>query len=385
MPAAALPPVPSPFRETLRETAGGRSAAWPLVATPDDDRAFSEAMALHGMAPMLYQRAAIAGAAWPASVLETLRSAALLAAAAEPLRLQDLALLLEAFQANALDVLVIKGSALAHQIYPTPEQRPRADTDLLVRRSEAERARALLRSLGYAGRVTSGDPLANRQQAFARVDPFGIEHVYDLHWDVANTPVVRDVFSFEELWSRAVPVPALSPHAFAPSLPDALLLACVHRAAHHHDSERLIWLYDIFLLAGLLTDGERAEFRRQAERRGVSAICARSLVLSEEWFAPAVNDWTSRWNAEAMHASEPSARFLDRSRRQVSVLAEDLRALGWRERLQRIRDLAFPPAEYMRASFPSASPLLLPTLYVVRGVRGVARLFRRVQQSKDAT
>ena len=381
---AELPTVPTSLREPLRRILGGKLCPWPLETSAADGEAFSAAVTLQGMAPLLFERATAAGVQWPEAVMVRLRSAAVQAAAAEPLRQRDLSRVLDGFAQASIEILILKGSALAYQIYAAPEQRPRADTDLLIRRTEAGNARALLETMGYAGRVLSGDPLANRQQAFARVDPFGVEHIYDLHWDIANTPVVRDALAFQELLERSVRVISLDRRALAPSLLDALLLACIHRAAHHHDSERLVWLYDIHLLYGRLSEEERAEFRRQAAVRGVSAICARSLLLAEEWFASGVSDSTARWNAETAGAGEASARFLDHRRRQASVLAEDLRALSWRDRLQRLRDLAFPPAVFMRASYPSAPPVALPVLYLLRGVRGVARLFRRVQQSGDA-
>jgi hypothetical protein len=56
----------------------------------------------------------------------------------------------------------------------------------------------------------------------------------------------------------------------------------------------------------------------------------------------------------------------------------NFRALPWRARAQRLWQLAFPPAEFVRQSFGTHHRLLLPWLYVRRGARGVARLFRRV-------
>ena len=67
-----------------------------------------------------------------------------------------------------------------------------------------------------------------------------------------------------ELLARALPLPALGPHARGPGDVDALLIACMHRATHrhnpytvngedHHDPDRLIWLTDIDLLARRLS------------------------------------------------------------------------------------------------------------------------------------
>ena len=84
-----------------------------------------------------------------------------------------------------------------------------------------------------------------------------------------------------------LPCLASAPHALAPSHGDALLLACMHRVAHHHDNERLIWLYDIHLLRERMSRDEHAAFWRLAAERRVVTICERSIALAEEWFARA--------------------------------------------------------------------------------------------------
>ena len=58
-------------------------------------------------------------------------------------------------------------------------------------------------------------------------------HVVDLHWRIANPQRVRPVLAYEELAAAAEPVPALAPRARGLRRVHALLLACVHRVAHH--------------------------------------------------------------------------------------------------------------------------------------------------------
>ena len=334
-----------------------------LAQWPEDPRAHLEALQEHAVAPLAYARL-------PHS---SLREIALRAAAAEALRLEDLRALLGAFARHDLRVLIIKGTALAYDVYDAPELRPRADTDLLIDRADVDLARAAFAELGYDARVLSGDPHANRQQAFARTDNFGVEHVYDLHWDIANTPVVRDALRFDELLARSMTLPRIGQAARAPSHVDALLLACIHRVAHHHDSDRLIWLYDIHLLRAAMSATEHEELWRRAAERRVVAICDRSIELAEEWFG---GGWHGR--APSIPPDEPSAAFLDRTRRRGAVLAADLEALGWRARMERLRDLALPPRAFMRAAFPRAPRAALPLLYLYRGARGVLRLLHRV-------
>src|SRR5688572_26385403 len=170
-------PIPPAVRDTVRAALRGDEAAW-----PENAEGFASALQEHAVAPLVHARLPH----------PSLRDIAMHAAAAELLRIDDLRALLAGFAERAIPVLIIKGTALAYDVYDAPEQRPRADTDLLIDRADIERVRLLFADIGYRARVDSGDPHANRQQAFERADRFGVEHVYDVHWDIANTPVVRE-------------------------------------------------------------------------------------------------------------------------------------------------------------------------------------------------
>jgi hypothetical protein len=362
-------PVPPSLCAPLRALLRGENAAWPASATGSDAAQLVASIEQNGLAPLVYARLSD----WP--IQSRLREIAIRAAVGEPERLEALRMVLDAFEANGIRVLIIKGTGLAYDVYPSPDFRPRGDTDLLIAEAHVDSVRTIMGARGYTSLLTSGDTLAVRQQSFTRGG-----HVYDVHWDVANSPVLRDALPFEELLGRAIAVPRIAANALAPSHVDALLLACIHRVAHHHDIERLIWLYDIHLLRETMSADEHARFWQLAADRRVVAICERSIELADEWFARAPHDRASDWlPASQRNREEPSAAFLDHDRTRGALLANDLKALSWRGRLQRIRELAFPPIGFMRQSFPSAPVAAMPALYVWRGVRGVLRLLRRVR------
>jgi len=369
-------PIPDALVAPLRSLLRGEESVWP--EGEHDEARFLTAVGEHSVAPLLHSRMSLARH-WPDRVRAALRIEAVRAAVVEPFRLADLHALIEAFAANGIDVLIVKGSALAYSLYPSPELRPRGDTDLFIDDAQRQAALDLLNELGYAEQITSGDELAMRQVTFLRADARGFEHAYDVHWAIANTPVFAEVLRFEELRERAVPLPRVSPAARTISDVDALLYACIHRVAHHHDSDRLIWLADIALLRARMSPDEHSRFWRLAAERRVVGVCIRSLERAAEWFGgPGVapGDYL---DAATLAQPERTRKFLNRRRRLAAVLAADLAALGgWRARAQRLRQLAFPSAAFMRAQFGTRSPIALPWLYAYRMARGVARLFRRL-------
>jgi len=352
--AFQVQPIPARLREPLRAALRRQEADWPALSGGD-----VQVLVEHGVAPLVY-------AARP---IEALRPAAIRAAAIEPLRAADLREVLQALTAHGLDVLITKGTALAYDVYAAPELRPRGDVDLLVSRDQAPDAIDVLRGLGFRSRVTSGDEHNVRQVTLVRKG-----HEYDLHWDIANSPVFAPALRFDELLAAAIAIPALGSQARGLSHPDALLLACIHRVAHHHDLERLIWLVDIALLRARMSRDEHARFWRRAADTRVVGVCVRSFELADEWLEPSFppGDFLS---AEELTRAEPSRAFLDPDLRYAGVMLANLRALPWPARVQRVWQLAFPPREFMRQTLGRG---LLPWLYVRRGARGVGKLFRRM-------
>jgi hypothetical protein len=358
-------PVPAHLREPLRAALRGEAVPWPSLSG-DEVRLLVD----HGVAPLVY-------AVQP---LPELRGAAIHAAALEPLRADDLRGVLSALAARGLDIVITKGTALAYDLFAAPELRPRGDVDLLVAREQAEAAIEAFRALGYRDALTSGDEHAVRQVTLSRTDAHGIRHDYDLHWDVANTPLFASALTFETI--DTIPLPRLGPHARGLAHADALLLACIHRIAHHHDNERLIWLVDIGLLRERMTEDEHRRFWRRAADARVVGACRRSIELAGEWLSLPPHDRAEdHLSQDELTRDEPSRVFLDRELTYGGEMLANFRALPWRARAQRLWQLAFPPAEFVRHSFGPGfgahSRLLLPWLYLRRGVRGVAKLFRR--------
>jgi hypothetical protein len=354
-------PIPERLREPLQATLRGEAAEWPRDLTPLEIRTLAE----HGVGPLVYANARV-----PALRTEAIRAAAL-----EPLRALDLTEVLRALAARGVATLVMKGSALAYDVYAAPELRPRGDTDLLIAPADLPKARAVFRDLGCDELPSSRDEHGLRQATFTRPPAM----MYDLHWSFTNVPLFDSVLRFEELYARAIALPLLGNDARALSRVDALLVACIHRVAHHHDSDRLIWLVDIALLRERMSGDEHRLFWRLAAEGRVTGVCARSIELADAWLSHTRHDLAEESLSPAELArEEPSRVFLNKSITHAGVLMASLRALPWRARAKRLWQVAFPPGDFMRSSFGTRSRAMLPLLYAYRGLRGALRLFRRV-------
>lgn len=353
---------------------GGESVPWPADAGPAFESEVFAAAVDHGVAALLASAPPVTR--WPESLRLALQDARRRAAATEVIQRQALIRLLEALGRADVRCLLLKGAQLAYSHYRQPWLRPRFDTDLLIQPGERRRADAVLRGLGYGPSAQVSGTLVAHQAQYQRRDRYGLTDTVDLHWKVTNPHVFADALTFNELMAAARTVPELGECARGPSNVHALIVACVHRVAHHHDCDQLIWLYDIHLLAGAMAPGERTEFLDQACAKRLRSICGSGLARAQLQFGtqhPA--GWLARLQTSGDDEAEPTAAFLRQGLRRIDILKSDLRAVrGWAPKIRLIREHLFPPAAFVRARYGSDTPLLLA--YVDRILGGVGKWFR---------
>ena len=112
----------------------------------DDLPAQAEA---HGLVPLLFTHLEAAGVAMPPAIKQQLLGYYMQHAHATRVRTQVLADILTCYQAAGIDVLLLKGAALAQLVYPQPVLRPMRDIDILVRAEDVYHAYALLPEIGF--------------------------------------------------------------------------------------------------------------------------------------------------------------------------------------------------------------------------------------------
>jgi len=205
-----------------------------------------------------------------------------------------------------------------------------------------------------------------------------VQHAIDAHWRIANPQAFSRVVTYEELLRDAVPISALGPAARGPSGPHALLIACMHRVAHHASSDCLIWLCDIDRIARRLRPAEWDRFAMLAAEREVRAVCDASLSASAQRFETPVPGAVLEMMRAPGGAAEASAEYLHPPTDSMTAALGDLRALSsWRDRARLVREHVLPPADYMRRVYAPASRAPVAWLYARRLVGGAQKWLRR--------
>lgn len=197
----------------------------------------------HGITPLLYHNLSEMVDV-PEKVMEHLRMRYNANLARNMLVYNELSKVLNAFEHAEIDVIVLKGAALAETVYQDIGLRPFSDVDLLVRERDLQRAKKKLAELGY---ILDEDVSPERYNEEFGCDLYytGKVNVLEVHWDIMRK-TKSDRYAkveIEEIWERAVPAKIAGADTRVMSPENMLLHFCVHLPKHRYN--RLIWLCDV--------------------------------------------------------------------------------------------------------------------------------------------
>src|SRR5262245_51213693 len=213
------------------------------------------------------------------------------AAALEAARERELRQVLAALAGVDVRPVLFKGAVLSRTHYRRPELRPRTDTDLIIPASARDTTVRALKKLGYERVAEADGRLTTGQFHLHKCDALGLFHALDVHTRISNVRAFANALSYDELVRDGRPVPSLGPHAWAASPVHALVIACVHRVAHHGNSDSLLWLLDVSLLARSLELDERDCFAELTCSRGIRSVCGSTLMLADATFGGIDGGW----------------------------------------------------------------------------------------------
>lgn len=287
-------------------------------------------------------------------------------------RQQEVESLLADLEVAGVPVLLVKGEALAHRLYPEPHLRARADSDLLFAdKAGAECAWRLLQARGYARKPTLQGRFVGFQFPCTREIAPGAHMQFDLHNQSSDYLWFARRLTFVEFMADSEELVLGTRACRGPGPVHALLHACAHRVANrpYGTENRLVWLYDIHLLARELSQSGRWQaFCRAAADKQLARICLEGLSHSGQWFGAEFD------LQPLLAASADEERGLSMSSTRRSLfLADLLHNPGTANKLRQLREHLLPAPAYMRARYSLGSSFWLPLYYLLRLLRGLVR------------
>lgn len=143
--------------------------------------------------------------------------------------------ILTALADAGIQVIGLKGIVLKDDLYVSSEKRPMYDIDLLVQRSDIERAEDLLKELGYQF-LSDGDYNLEFAREFMAELPYqkgGV--IIELHWHLVSMHWNRRAthLNLDALWERAYQTELNGAPVLRLALEDEIVYLCYHLAVPH--------------------------------------------------------------------------------------------------------------------------------------------------------
>jgi hypothetical protein len=315
---------------------------------------------------------------------------------------------------RTVPIVILKGAALAHTIYPYIGQRPMADLDLLVDVDHHELVVRILRSAGYT--YAAPEMMAGLQRiCYKDVTLTGGRFSttsLDVHWRLISGTSDWRSPSVEWFWKQTVPwvmaaelLDRDQQRAWLPQ-PDQtfqftatahLLYNATHLMLGHGIGQmRLIWLYDLHLL--LTHYAEQISWDELLEQAAIfrwSEPLLAALRATQHYFATPIPDTVL--DVLAASSDTRAASMVHYMENPVQSRADALYIhlvnLNWHGRILIILAHILPTRDYLRWRYPLNLPAWLwPLYYPYRwydlardSAQTIATLIRRKLQRQQST
>ena len=228
-------------------------------------------------------------------------------------------------EAQGIAAVPYKGPVLTASAYGDFALRQYCDLDILVRRQDAPKARDLLISRGWEPEHRRGPA---QQAAHLRFQSHYLlrrgqpPSFLEIHWRI-----VPGFFwlpaGFQHVWEHLTPTSLEGREFLALSPEDAILVCCVHAAAHAWD--RLQWICDVARLVRIRGGPDWDRLTATARELRLTRLLALGLVLAEDMLEARppedVSQWASRCPAVSSLARQVRDHLFAPPDRQLKGLA----------------------------------------------------------------
>jgi hypothetical protein len=297
--------------------------------------------------------------------------------------------ILDLFERNGIQAIPYKGPVLAAAVYGNLSLREFSDLDILVRRSDVERASRSMASLGYSLDVE----LTDWQQRSSLRDY--CEHQFthsvnetlvELQWAIVP-PYFRIPLEYEGLWERAVTVEVAGRSVTTLCAEDLLLVLCIHGGKHQWES--LEWVCGVAELIRVYEEIDWARVVEHASEIHARRVLFVGLSLAARLARAPIPDWLLKQIEDDVAVNRLAlqvCRELFSEAEQQPLFQRSLFHLRskerWEDRVYHCLDLATRPTakDWTFLSLPRGLSLLY---YPARAVRLTQKYIMKSDRRKQ--
>jgi len=253
----------------------------PLTAALDEWEQLIPCLNQHGISSLLYYKIKHLPKNLhpPGEIMHKIRNIFMLNSLKSIQMENQIAEISAAFNKQGIKTLVLKGLAFGKSVYPDPGTRPFCDLDILVLPHDVLKTRETLVKLGYKCKDKTYDRLKRLEieEQFVHSNSPATKRMVEVHWDLHGFHGEMQHIPVKEYFKRSICVDGFN--TLNPG--DALVYAAIHMLLIHNQSFRLLWIYDIGLLAKQIKEWDILIERSKA--MGALIAVKQALKLAEYW------------------------------------------------------------------------------------------------------
>jgi hypothetical protein len=304
------------------------------------------------------------------------------------LTFHDLGKLLQVLVENDIPVILLKGVALADDLYGNVALRPLSDMDVLAHLEDRRCLIELLEPLNYKLKdIEVHDATTFEYENEIVLVKAGEPKSYlDLHWSLLDSMYYQHAVDLDWFWQTAVPanVDGIKTKILGPEA--QLLHLCSHLMIHHKN-EGLLWFNDIALF-----------LQRYQTKLNWKILLERAVQYELVWplqntILTVVNEWgvdVPQKNIEhllLLDISDNERRIHERRRMDTRPVARrfytDLLEIpGWLSKIRYALLHFFPSPAYMKRRYGIGRAYFVPLYYPYRWLIGLASVFKLYPPAK---
>ena len=310
----------------------------------------------------------------PEAICQTLRHQYMQTASANLFQVSGLKNVLPSLKESGIEVILLKGVALAETVYSNPGVRPMGDVDILVHSEHVEQIRAILQQRGYEAMAIRLRTLSTKGllKSIPMLKPGRVGVELDIHWHLFKSSFHLQFVPIEWFWETAIPIDLGGIETLGLGLEANLLFLSEHFLKHQLLGEDYwyLWLLDVCAL--IRTHQDEIDWdlllQRAQDFRLLHPLKESLRHAVQIWETPIPESVQNRLEALPLSKEEMESTYVYSSEERPFIQLRD--AIKYRRgvipAMRYLLAEIFPSAAFMRHKYTIKRSFSLPFYYLYR-------------------